>query len=135
MICMGTVPSEGGRIYVLTPGQAPLWVNPQQWGLICRVLPYWASLPGSPFLQAEVDLLNWSLQHQPRALAAASGAPERVSVADDDYPDDYDGATIGLVPRLAPLLDGDDAGADAPLPAYTGEHERYAAGDLSGRGE
>jgi hypothetical protein len=61
-IFMGTTASEGGRIYMLMPNRHKYWLNGQEWALMARLYPYWADMPGSPFLEVEVDMVNAMIQ-------------------------------------------------------------------------
>ena len=62
VIFMGTIPDEGAKIYRLTPGKGKLHLDPHMWALYCRLYPRWASLPGGPYLEAEVDMVNADIQ-------------------------------------------------------------------------
>lgn len=61
-IFMGITPEEGGKIYRLIPGKAKRHLDPDMWDLYCRLYPRWASLPGSPFNEAQVDMVNADIQ-------------------------------------------------------------------------
>ena len=102
-IAAGSVPQEGGKIFLLVPGKKPLWLSPQLWEHICRVEPYWASLPGSPFYEVQIMELN--------AMIQPDDAPASVrvaSLAEADGPQDR-GVTLADVPALAHLVEAVDA--------------------------
>jgi len=62
VIFMQSTPDEGGRLYLIVPGRPKRWLNGDEWGLFARLYPEWADLPGSPFNEAEIDLVNGLIQ-------------------------------------------------------------------------
>jgi len=64
-IFMQATEGEGGRLYMLTPGRPKQWLDGPSWALWARLYPEWSELPGSPFLEVEIDTVNG--QYQPSA--------------------------------------------------------------------
>lgn len=95
-IAAATVPAEGGKVYLLVPSKAPQWLSPAQWQHVCRVTPYWASLPGSPFFTSQIMELNAMIQPDgaTRALTLPAASEEGAA-----------GVTLASVPALAHLMD------------------------------
>ena len=97
------VPAEGGKVYALVPGKPKRWLTPDEYGLLARIAPAQANLPGSPFFESQIDQINALLQPAvPVAVKELFAGPET------------GGATLADVPRFA---------ADAAPPCTVDEVE------------